>query len=125
MTKIISSPNCGNSPKMTFLKEFNIAFAKGNLEFLIGNVMDEIVWNIIGDRKIEGKEKFKEELGKMKSEKATELIIEQILSHGKEGASNGIMTMQDGKKYAFSDFYVFKNTKSTDVKSISSYVIEI
>lgn len=125
MTKIISSPNCGNSPKMTFLKEFNIAFAKGNLEFLIGNVTDEIVWNIIGDRKIEGKEKFKEELGKMKSEKATELIIEQILSHGKEGASNGIMTMQDGKKYAFSDFYVFKNTKSTDVKSISSYVIEI
>ncbi len=125
MTKIISSPNCGNSPKMTFLKEFNIAFAKGNMEFLIGNVTDKIVWNIIGDRKIEGKEKFKEELGKMKSEKATELIIEQILSHGKEGASNGIMTMQDGKKYAFSDFYVFKNTKSTDVKSISSYVIEI
>lgn len=125
MTKIISSPNCGNSPKMIFLKEFNIAFAKGNLEFLIKNVTDEIVWNIIGDRKIEGKEKFTEELGKMKSEKATELIIEQILSHGKEGASNGIMTMQDGKKYAFSDFYVFKNTKSTDVKSITSYVIKI
>jgi len=125
MTKIISSPNCGNSPKMTFLKEFNIAFAKGNLEFLIENVTDEIVWNIIGDRKIEGKKKFTEELGKMKSEKATELIIEQILSHGKEGASNGIMKMQNGKKYAFSDFYVFKNTKSTNLKSITSYVIEI
>lgn len=125
MTKIISSPNCGNSPKITFLKEFNIAFAKGNLEFLIKNVTDEIVWNIIGDRKIEGKVKFKEELGKMKSEKATELIIEQILSHGKEGASNGIMKMQNGKKYAFSDFYVFKNTKSTVLKSITSYVIEI
>lgn len=125
MTKIISSPNCGNSPKMTFLKEFNIAYAKGNLEFLIENVTDEIVWNIIGDRIIEGKEKFKEELGKMKSEKATELIIEQILLHGKKGASNGIMKMQNGKKYAFSDFYVFKNSKSTDLISITSYVIEI
>ncbi|MCH7415860.1 nuclear transport factor 2 family protein [Belliella sp. R4-6] len=125
MTKIISSPNCGNSPKMTFLKEFNIAFAKGNLEFIIENVTDEIVWNIIGDRKIEGKKKFTEELGKMKSKKATELIIEQILSHGKEGAANGIMKMQNGKKYAFSDFYVFKNTKSTDLKSITSYVIEL
>lgn len=28
------------------------------------SVTDEIVWNIIGDRKIEGKEKFTEELEK-------------------------------------------------------------
>jgi len=125
MTKIISSPNCGNSPKMKFIKEFNIAFAKGNLEFLMENVTDDIVWNIIGNKKIEGKEKFTEELKKMKSEKVIELIIDQTLSHGKEGASNGIMKMKNGKKYAFSDFYVFKNTKSTDLKLITSYVIEI
>lgn len=125
MTKIISSPNCGNSPKMEFLKEFNIAFAKGNVEFITESVTDEIVWNIIGNRKIEGKEKFTEELEKMKSEKATELIIDQILSHGKEGATNGIMKMQNGKKYAFSDFYKFHNTKGTIIKSITSYVIEI
>jgi len=125
MTKIISSSNCGNSPKMKFIKEFNIAFAKGNLEFLMENVTDDIVWNIIGNKKIEGKEKFTEELKKMKSEKVIELIIEQILSHGKEGASNGIMKMKNGKKYAFSDFYVFKSTKSTDLKLITSYVIEM
>jgi hypothetical protein len=125
MTKIISSPNCGNSPKMEFLKKFNIAFAEGNIEFLTKCVAAEIVWNIIGDRKIEGIDEFTEELEKMKSKKATELIIDQILSHGKEGASNGVMKMQNGKKYAFSDFYVFKNTKSTDLKSITSYVVEI
>ena len=107
MTKIVSSPNCGNSPKMEFLKEFNIAFAKGNIEYITESVADEIDWNIIGDRKIEGKEKFIKELEKMKSEKATELIIDQILSHGKEGVTNGIMKMQTGKKYAFSDFYKF------------------
>lgn len=110
---------------MKFIKEFNIAFAKGNLEFLMENVTADIVWNIIGNKKIEGKEKFTEELKKMKSEKVIELIINQTLSHGKEGASNGIMKMKNGKKYAFSDFYVFKNTKSTDLKLITSYVIEI
>lgn len=125
MTKIVLSPNCGNSPKMEFLKEFNIAFAKGNVEFITESVTDEIVWNIIGDRKIEGKEKFTEELEKMKSENATELIIDQILSHGKEGATNGIMKMQNGKKYAFSDFYIFKNAKGAKIKSITSYVIGI
>ncbi len=125
MTEIISSHNCGSSPKMEFLKEFNIAFAKGNVEFITESVTDEIVWDIIGDRRIEGKEKFREELEKMKSKKTTELIIDQILSHGKEGATNGIMKMQNGKKYAFSDFYKFKGAKGSKIKSITSYVIEI
>ena len=125
MTKIVSKPNCGNSPKMEFLKEFNIAFAKGNVEFITGNVTDEIVWNIIGNKKIEGKAKFTEELEKMKSEKVSELIIDQILSHGKEGAASGTIKMQNGKEYAFSDCYKFKGAKGAKIKSITSYVIGI
>lgn len=125
MTKIISSPNCGNSPKMEFLKEFNIAFAEGNVKFLTESVTDEIIWNIIGDREIEGSENFAKELEKMKEQKTTELILDQILSHGKEGAANGIIKIQNGKKYAFSDFYTFNNTKGKKLKSITSYLIEI
>lgn len=125
MTKIISSPNCGNSPKMEFLKEFNIAFAKGDVVFITESVTDDIVWNIIGDKKIEGKERFAMELEKMKSKKVSKLVLEQILSHGKEGAANGIMKMQDGKEYAFSDFYVFQGAKGTKIKSMTSYVIGV
>lgn len=125
MTKIISSPNCGNSPKMEFLKDFNIAFAKGDVEIIVDSVTDEIIWDIIGDRKIEGKENFTQELEKMKSENVSELRIDQILSHGKEGAANGIIKMQNGKKYAFSDFYKFQGAKGATIKSITSYVIEI
>jgi hypothetical protein len=125
MTKIISNSNCGNSPKMEFLKEFNNAFAKGNVEFLIKNVTDEIIWNIIGDKKIEGKENFERELNKMKEKKATELILDQILSHGKVGAANGIIIMENGKKHAFSDFYLFKGAKGLKIESITSYVIGI
>jgi len=125
MTKIISSPNCGNSPKMEFLKEFNIAFAKGDIESISECVTDDIVWNKIGNKKIEGKEKFIVELKKMKSEKVSELVLEQIMSHGKEGAANGILKMQDGKKYAFSDLYIFQGAKGTKIKSMTSYVIGI
>ncbi|WP_424493263.1 nuclear transport factor 2 family protein [Salinimicrobium sp. GXAS 041] len=110
---------------MEFLKEFNIAFAKGNVEFITASVTDDIVWNIMGDRKIEGKERFTEELEKMKAIKASELRLDRILTHGKEGALNGIMTMQNGEKYAFSDFYSFSGAKGTKVKSITSYVILI
>lgn len=125
MIKIISSPNCGNSPKMEFLKEFNIGFAKGDVKFLTESVTDEIIWNIIGDKKIEGKERFTEELEKIKAEKVTEFVLDQILSHGKEGAANGMIKMQNGKEYAFSDFYKFKGAKGAKIKSITSYIIKI
>ncbi|SIS97677.1 Ketosteroid isomerase-related protein [Zobellia uliginosa] len=125
MTKIISSPNCGNSPKMEFLKQFNIAFAKGDIAFLIENVTDDIVWNIIGDKTIEGIEVFAEELEKIQSVKASELILDQILSHGKEGAANGWMTMENGKRYAFSDFYIFQSTKGEKINAITSYCLEV
>lgn len=125
MTKITVSADCGNAPKREFLKEINIAFAKGNLDFLTESVTDQIVWNIIGDKKIEGKETFTEELKKMTTEKASELILDRILTHGREGAVSGIMKMQSGKKYAFSDFYEFSGAKGEKVKSITSYVIEI
>ena len=125
MTKIISSPNCGNSPKMEFLKQFNIAFAQGNVAILTESVTDDIVWNIIGDQKIKGIKDFTDALEKMKSEKVKELILEQILSHGKEGAANGVVKMENGKTYAFSDFYVFKGAKGGKIKAITSYIIEI
>lgn len=125
MTKIISTPNCGNSPKKEFLKQYNIAFAEGNLSFLIDSVSDDIVWNIIGDQQIEGKVNFVKALEEMKSVKASELIIDQILSHGKEGAANGIMKMQNGDEYAFSDFYVFLGAKGVTLKRITSYCIKV
>lgn len=125
MVKINSSPNCGNSPKMEFLKAFNIAFAKGNLDFVLEGVSDEIVWDIVGNTTITGKESFADELQNMKTNTVAELTLHQILSHGKEGAVNGLMKMQDGKQYAFSDFYQFSSAKGTMIKSMTSYIIEI
>lgn len=110
---------------MKFIKEFNIAFAKGDVEFILESVTDDIVWNIIGDKKIEGKETFTEILKKMKSEKAKELTFDHILSHGKEGATNGFIKMEKGENYAFSDFYQFSGAKGAKIKSITSYLIKL
>lgn len=123
--KITSSPDCGNSPKKELLKQVNIAFAKGNLDLLVEHTTDEITWNIIGNKTIEGKENFTENLKKMRAEKVAELQFDQILTHGKAGAVNGIMKMQNGKNYAFSDFYEFSGAKGGKIKSITSYVIEV
>lgn len=125
MTKITTRPNCGNSPKQEFLKDINIAFAQGHSDFLIESVTDDIIWNIVGDKTIEGKAHFAEELKTMKETKPKELVLERIITHGKEGAVSGILKMENGNSYAFSDFYEFSSAKGHKIKSITSYVIVI
>ncbi|MCC2606778.1 nuclear transport factor 2 family protein [Planctobacterium marinum] len=124
MTKIVSTPNCGNSPKMALLTQFNIAFAKADIEFLTEHVTDDIEWNIMGDRHLVGKSQFIEQLEKLKCENVAELTLCQVLSHGKEGAANGILKMPDGQQYSFADFYRFHGAKNVKIKAITSYCIK-
>ncbi|MDY7396387.1 nuclear transport factor 2 family protein [Aureibaculum sp. 2210JD6-5] len=125
MTKIKVQTDCGNSPKMEFLKDFNTAFGTGNTKFLIDNVTDDIVWNMIGDKTIKGKENYAKTINGMKDKDVSEFIIDNVLTHGTLGAANGVVKMKNGKNYAFSDIYEFKSASSKILKTITSYVIEI
>jgi len=125
MTKIISSPNCENSPKINFLQDFRIAFAKRNLNWITERVSDEMIWTIIGNKKIVGKERFVEVLSNAEAEIQTELRIDKILSHGKEGVISGMYKVKNGLSYAFSDFYSFENAKGVKIKLMITYLIKI
>lgn len=129
MTKINIKADCGNSPRKKFLKELNIAFAKGNADFIIEHASDDIVWTIHGDKKIEGKEAFSKEVHMMKQYKADEMTLHSVITHGREAAANGEMRMGDNpdsyRDYAFCDVYQFTNTTSLILKEMQSYVIKI
>lgn len=122
--KINQMPDCGNSPKREFLKEFNLAFASGNAEFLIGHVSEDITWEIFGDKTIQGKEAFTKEVRAMAAYTADEITIHHIITHGKEGALNGEFIM-GGKKYVFSDVYVFVSAGKNIIQKLYSYVVSL
>ncbi|NJN27476.1 MAG: hypothetical protein HC819_16635, partial [Cyclobacteriaceae bacterium] len=94
MTKITVSPDCGNAPRKQFLKDFNIAFATGDADFIIQHVCDDIEWNIHGDKHISGKEAFTKEIYIMKEYSADEVVIHTIITHGREAALNGEMKIE-------------------------------
>lgn len=124
MVKITVSDDCGNSPKKLLLKDLNVAFAKGDIEFIRESVSDDISWNIVGDKQIQGKSDFDKALEQMQSSEAVELIIGKIITHGKEGAVSGEIKTADGKVYAYCDIYEFRGAKGASIRSIESYVIE-
>jgi hypothetical protein len=60
-----------------------------------------------------------------KDGKVAELTIQNVVTHGKAGAVNGIRKLTNGKTVGFCDVYEFGNTKGTLVKEITTYQIEI
>lgn len=124
MTKVIVSKDCGNSPKNSFLEKLTVAFAKGDAELILSKVSDDVRWKIVGEKEIRGKDDLAETLEELKKDKAAELKIAHIVSHGKAGAVDGTLKLKDKKTRAFCDVYEFSNAKGTSVKKIISYRIE-
>lgn len=99
MTKVIMSEDCGNSPKNILLKDLTIAFAKGGSKFILQSVTNEIKWNFVGYKTYQGKEAFTEYVKGISTEKAAEVKIHQISTHGASGAINGEVKLKNGKTY--------------------------
>ena len=125
MTTVIVSEDCGNSPKNIFLQNLTIAFAKGDKRSILDSVTNDIRWQIVGERLVEGKETFAEALNRLGNDRVEELTIQHVVSHGKAGAVNGISKLKNRKTVAFCEVYEFSGAKGTSVREITSYAIEI
>lgn len=122
--KTTIKPNYSNSHIKEFLVKLNIAFVTANIEFITNNISDDVIWHIVGDRSVKNKENFIIAFKQMSNANTDELTIDKIITHSNEAAVCGNITMGTNK-YAFSDFYEFSKTKKNQIKSITSYSIEL
>lgn len=107
------------------LENFNKAFARNDIEFVMQHVTDTIKWIAIGDFSVAGKEDLRKALENMAGDEPYTLEIDKIITHGKEAAVNGNMQSKDGKQYAFCDVYKFSGFKNPKISEITSYVVDI
>tara|TARA_Y100001972_G_scaffold66206_1_gene80666 strand:+ start:687 stop:1073 length:387 start_codon:yes stop_codon:yes gene_type:complete len=121
--KLNIQTDCGNAPKKELIRDLTIYFVSYDLEKAMEYMDENVVWTLVGDKPIKGKGPFAAALKEMMGNKAAELTIYSILTHGKEAAVNGEMTMEDGSVFGFADFYEFTSAGSSKVKNIRSYVI--
>lgn len=117
--------DCGNAPKKNVLKELNVAFAKHEIEFILDWVTDDVVWEIVGDQLIHGKDDVEKVLLEMKDYEVQRLSIHNIITHGNTASLNGTLLLSDQQKIDFCDVYNFRGFgKKAKIKSITSYVIK-
>jgi len=126
MLKITVAEDCGNEPEKQFVKDFNVAFAQDEIDKVLACVSEDIRWEVVGDKVVNGKAKLTPFLKKMATSgpKATELVIDNIISHGDRCAANGTMKFDDGSKLAFCDMYTFTGQDAdAKLKELISFAI--
>ena len=115
--------------KEEFIRDFNEAFSKNDQDFILNNMSEDIVWNFIGEKTIQGKEAVKEFMQPMSTVETLELELLEIITHGYSAAANGRMKIKEPsgeiKHFGFADFYVLNGMKSPKVKRMTSYVVAI
>lgn len=123
----VTYPNdCGNAPKKIVLREFNIAYASQDMDYILANVTNDVHWHIVGEQQIRGEHEFSARLNQTRHGKVKELHIHKLITHGKTGAVNGTITYADRSRYAYCAVYEFNNSsKKAKIKEITTYTIRL
>lgn len=107
------------------LRDLSIAFVKNEINFCLDWMTDDVVWEIIGDKLIQGKGDFEKALHQLKDREVQQLRIQNIITHGNTGSVNGTLKLNDKQNIAFCDVYNFRGFgKNSKIKAITSYVIK-
>jgi len=126
MTEIILPENYGNSPRAAWLRDFNLAFIEGDIERTLDFVAEDVVWELVGEGTIEGREGMRAWLKSMEGKRARRAEFEHFITHGRTAAVNGIYEMESGSEFRFCDVYEFTGNKSdSPIGRYTSYVIRI
>jgi len=123
--KIVTPSDCGNSPRKQLIIDFNIAFAKNNVDFIMEHLHEDIEWEMVGAYTLRGKEsttEFLKNIAEMQRESHT---LQTVITHGKHASANGTITLVGDKTVAFCDVYHFSDNKNPIIKKIQSYSIEL
>ena len=101
-------------------KKADAAFAEGSIDGFLSFCADDIVWTIVGDRTVKGKNAIREWMASMDMEPPT-FTVHNVIAEGDLLTSNGDMTMKDkqGKvvPYSYCDIYKFRDEKIVELTS--------
>lgn len=125
MTKITLPADCGDAPKQLLLRDLNIAFARAEVDEILALLCEDITWHIVGEAVLKGKAAVRQALVAMQEIATRELIIHSIITQGREGAVNGVITTDEGQSIAFCDVCQFSAATGGQIQTMTSYTIEI
>lgn len=122
--KIAVKEDCGNAPNKILLRDFKTAFVNKDLDSISNYVTDDVTWQIMGGKQLEGIDNFKKKLKEMDGTTIMELELNHIITNGTFCAIDGVIRREDGTNDSFSEVYKLRGNKNGKIKEMTSYVIQ-
>lgn len=122
MITVINNLDIDNAPKKLLLESFNEAFINKDIEALSGLLTDSFVWTLNSNIAVTGKDVFYKELKKLDFIAISAIVLDQVLTHGREGAVRGTCMYEDGSEKPFAHFYVFGGATGGKIKECVSFI---
>jgi len=106
------------------VQRINEGFAENNLEKVLSFCTDDLVWTMVGDTTVRGKDSIRDWMASMDPQ-PPKITIRQTVAEGDSVVTRGDMSMQDTKggpavPYTFCDIYRFAGDK---VAELTAFVI--
>ena len=106
------------------VQQINDGFAENNLEKVLAFCTDDLIWTMVGDTTVRGKDSIREWMASMDPQ-PPKITIRQTVAEGDCVVTRGDMSMQEKKggpsvPYTFCDVYRFAGDK---VAELTAFVI--
>jgi hypothetical protein len=125
-TEIVIGETGVNSPRQGWLRDFNLAFIAGEIDKTLEFVAEDIVWELVGEGRIEGREGMRAWLRSMAGKKAKRVELKHFITHGRVASVNGSYEMESGSKFEFCDVYEFADeTDGSPIRRYTSCVVRV
>lgn len=122
--KVTYPEHCGNSPKKLLLIELHKAIAEDDKSFILDNLTDDVVLNLVGQREVTGKDSVTALFDELGAKDIQEIIVDNAITHGNTAAVHGAFQLTDGSRIDFCHVVVFRGfSKTAKIKEIKSYLI--
>ena len=106
------------------VEEVNASFAEGGVEGFLSHCAEDVVWTIVGEKTVTGKNTIREWMASMNME-PPKFTVNNIIAEGDFATAHGDMTMKDkdGKTvpYSYCDIYHFSDGK---IVELTSFVVK-
>lgn len=117
------SPDCRNSPKNLFIEDLTIALTTQDIEGVSSSISDQVRWKVVGRYIARGQQEFIKALPQIFPRGASALQISRVVSHGRAGAVNGTIELNNEDVTEFCHVFEFTNAKGTSVEQVTLYII--
>lgn len=113
--------------KEEFLQKFNEAFVQNDINYIIDSTTDDVIWTMVGDKTIRGREELAKSMNEMKDTSGLQIYVDAMIVEGDWAAVDGNMSFEDKegnrKTYGFCDLYKFRDEGELKISELRSYII--